>query len=57
MTRHAAQALGLADRGVLAPGKRADFVLWNVDHPAELSYAIGANPRIKTVFKGRPLQV
>lgn len=54
MTRHAARALGLADRGVLAPGLRADFVLWDVAHPAQLSYAMGANPRLQTVFKGQP---
>lgn len=53
VTRHAAAALGLRDRGVLAEGKRADFVLWGVQRPAELSYALGANPRLKTVFKGR----
>ena len=54
VTRHAALALGLPDRGTLAPGQRADFVLWGVDHPAQLSYAIGANPRRQTIFKGRP---
>ena len=52
VTRHAAAALGLRDRGVLAAGMRADFVLWGVRQPAELSYALGANPRIQTVFKG-----
>jgi imidazolonepropionase len=55
VTRNAARALGLADRGVLAPGLRADFVLWRVQRPAELAYAFGLNPRIATVFKGRPL--
>ena len=53
VTRHAAAALGLRDRGVLAAGKRADFVLWGVTRPAELSYAIGANPQVQTVFKGQ----
>lgn len=53
VTRHAAAALGLHDRGVLAEGRRADFVLWGVQRPAELSYALGANPRLQTVFKGR----
>lgn len=53
VTRHAAAALGLHDRGVLARGKRADFVLWNVQRPAELSYALGANPRLQTIFKGQ----
>jgi imidazolonepropionase len=52
VTRHAAAALGLRDRGVLAPGLRADFVLWDVQQPAQLSYALGANPRICTVYQG-----
>jgi imidazolonepropionase len=53
VTRNAAQALGLADRGVLASGHRADFVLWNVKHPAQLSYALGANPCRQVVFEGQ----
>ena len=53
VTRHAAQALGLADRGVLAPGMRADFALWDVQHPAALAYAIGANPLRASVYKGQ----
>ena len=53
VTRNAAKALRLPDRGVLAPGKRADFVLWGVKRPAELAYAFGGNPRIQTVFKGQ----
>ena len=53
VTRHAAQALGLRERGVLAAGLRGDFVLWDVQHPAELAYALGANPRRQTVFKGQ----
>jgi imidazolonepropionase len=45
MTRHGAQALGLLEEiGTLAPGKRADVVLWSVKHPAELSYWMGAQP-------------
>ncbi len=35
-TRHAARALGLADRGALAPGLRGDLALWNLETPAEL---------------------
>jgi imidazolonepropionase len=53
VTRHAAAALGLPDRGLLAAGKRADFVLWDVQHPAELAYALGSNPRLQTIFKGQ----
>ena len=52
VTRNAARALGLHDRGVLEAGKRADFVLWDVDHPAALSYRMGTNPRLKTIFAG-----
>jgi imidazolonepropionase len=55
VTRNAARALGLNDRGVLAAGLRADFVLWDVQKPANLSYAMGFNPRQQTVFKGRAL--
>ena len=55
VTRNAARALGLNDRGVLAPGLRADFVLWDVESPAELSYAFGSCPRTQTVFNGAVL--
>jgi len=40
-TVHAARALGLRDRGVLRMGARADFVQWQVGHPAELCYWLG----------------
>jgi imidazolonepropionase len=40
-TVNAARALGLHDRGVLRVGARADFVLWNIQHPAELCYWLG----------------
>ena len=54
VTRHAARALGLGDRGVLAAGLRADFVLWDVREPAQLSYALGFNPHRRTIFRGEP---
>ena len=53
-TRCAARALGLADRGVLAAGLRADFVLWDVRHPAQLVSAIGSNPHLQTIYRGQP---
>lgn len=40
-TVHAARALGYADRGVLRVGARADFVQWDIGHPAELCYWLG----------------
>ena len=51
-TRNAARALGLADRGVLAPGLRADLAVWNCDHPAELAYRIGFNPLHQRIIGG-----
>lgn len=52
-TTHAARALGLADRGILSPGLRADLCIWNVAHPAELSYRIGAESLHKSIIGGR----
>jgi imidazolonepropionase len=54
VTRHAARALGFTDRGVLAAGLQADFVLWDVTKPAQLCYAVGANPRFQTIRSGLP---
>ena len=54
VTRVAAQALGLTDRGMIAPGMRADFVLWDVQRPAQLAYAVGANPAVQTIYLGEP---
>lgn len=52
-TRNAAKALGLSNQiGSLTVGKRADFALWQVARPADLSYAIGANPCCGVVFGG-----
>jgi imidazolonepropionase len=56
VTRHAAQALGLArERGALAAGQAADFVVWNVRAPEELGYWIGFNPR-RTVVRAAEVQ-
>lgn len=52
-TVHAARALGLADRGRIAPGLRADLAIWDADHPAELSYRIGATALTTRIFGGR----
>ncbi|MGH8172127.1 MAG: imidazolonepropionase [Rhodanobacteraceae bacterium] len=42
-TANAARALGLDDRGVLAVGKRADCVVWDIERPADLCYWIGGS--------------
>ena len=52
-TAHAAKALGLPDRGRIAPGLRADLCLWDADHPAELAYRIGATALHHRIFGGR----
>lgn len=53
VTVNAARALGLADRGIIAPGARADLAIWDVRHPAELTYRIGFNPLHARIFGGR----
>jgi len=52
VTHHAARALGLTDRGQLALGQRADFCVWEVAHPNELSYYFGRNPLLRRVRGG-----
>jgi len=53
-TRHAAQALGaLDDIGTLEAGKRADIAFWRIERPAELCYAMGANPCVGVMHRGK----
>ncbi len=52
-TRNSAAALGLNDRGVIAPGMRADLAIWDVEEPAELSYRIGVNRLHRRIFAGQ----
>lgn len=53
ITKNAARALGLAEtHGTLEVGKVADFIIWDIDHPAELAYAIGFNPCMGIVKAG-----
>ncbi len=52
VTRNAARALGFDDRGVLAPGMRADFALWDVPAPEFLLYQLGGLRAEKTFIEG-----
>ncbi|UWQ60813.1 imidazolonepropionase (plasmid) [Leisingera caerulea] len=52
VTRNAARALGLTDRGQIAAGMRADLAVWDVETPAELAYRIGFNPLYTRIYEG-----
>ena len=52
VTVNGAKALGLHDRGRLATGQRADFVVWELEHPNELAYWFGHNPCRRVVSAG-----
>ncbi|MEO8010693.1 MAG: imidazolonepropionase [Dokdonella sp.] len=51
-TVHAARALGLCDRGMLHIGMRADFVVWEIERPADLCYWIGGQLARRIVAGG-----
>jgi imidazolonepropionase len=53
VTAHAARALGLSDRGVIAPGMKADLVLWDAGQPGELAYPLGFNPLAAVIRNGQ----
>jgi imidazolonepropionase len=53
VTVHAARALGLpGGHGRLRAGSRADFVVWDLESPAELAYWFGRNPCRRVVYGG-----
>jgi len=52
-TTHAAAALGLPDRGRIAPGLRADLAVWDAADPAHLIYRIGLAPLHLRIIGGR----
>ena len=52
VTREAARALGLSNRGVLRAGKACDLAIWDIERPAELVYRMGFNPLHARVWKG-----
>jgi imidazolonepropionase len=54
VTRQAARTLGaLGDIGTLEAGKRADIAFWRIERPAELCYALGANPCVGVMHRGK----
>ncbi len=54
VTRNAARALGLSgSRGTLEVGKVAALAVWNIESPADLAYAVGANPLHEVVYAGK----
>jgi imidazolonepropionase len=54
VTTHAARALGLqTTHGVLAAGRPANFVLWQLQDAAEMAYWIGRRPMRCVVRQGR----
>ena len=52
VTINAAKALGEKDSGAIKNGYRADLCIWDIKHPAELSYRIGFNPLYQRIFGG-----
>jgi imidazolonepropionase len=52
VTVNAARALGLADRGALRAGLRADLAVWDAEHPRELACRFGHNPCRRVVCGG-----
>jgi imidazolonepropionase len=57
VTVNAAAALGLADRGSLEPGSRADIVVWDVPTHAQLPYWAGADLARVVIAGGRQVLV
>ncbi|MEL0654985.1 imidazolonepropionase [Pseudoalteromonas issachenkonii] len=53
VTRNAAKALGLDDRGILKVGARADIAHWQISRPSQLSYQFGVNKLLNLWILGR----
>jgi imidazolonepropionase len=49
VTYNAARALGRQDLGALAPGRRADFTVWDMPEPEFLAYQLGGS-RPQAIF-------
>ncbi|MEJ2129658.1 MAG: imidazolonepropionase [Woeseiaceae bacterium] len=57
VTREAARALGLNDRGTIEIGKRADLAVWDISHPRDLSYWLGRQPLSGLFISGRSVSL
>ena len=53
VTANAARALGLKDRGIIAPGMKADLAIWDSERPGDLSYPLGFNPLAAVIRNGQ----
>lgn len=54
VTKNAAKALGIAStHGTLEVGKHADFVVWDITNPRDLSYQIGMNSCFEVIKNGK----
>jgi imidazolonepropionase len=53
VTCNAARAIGREDLGALAPGRRADFTLWDIRDPAFLAYQLGGLHPAATYIGGK----
>ncbi|MEQ3494923.1 imidazolonepropionase [Vibrio sp. SSH13-20] len=53
VTQNAAKALGYGEsRGVIDIGCDADFSIWDIEHPADLSYQVGAKRLVGRIVNG-----
>ncbi|MFH1018086.1 MAG: imidazolonepropionase [Pseudomonadota bacterium] len=55
VTAHAAQALGLVDRGQIMRGALADLVVWDAQDPEEIPYRFGTPRTLQVVRRGTPI--
>ena len=53
ITANAARALAMDDVGTLEPGRRADFAIWDLEDPAQLSAQIGGSRPRAVYYDGR----
>jgi imidazolonepropionase len=53
VTYNAARAIGRDDLGAQAPGRRADFTLWDERDPAFLAYQLGGLRPVATYIEGK----